>query len=396
MSNLIAGWRRWRNLGAVVRLLWLTNLWTPYRHSLWNACSGAGLDVAVRVFARTETGRHWTSDGPKPRYDLGSLAGVSAPYGEGRLYTFRPRTLSGLDRADAVLLGGWESPAYLQAGRGAERGSLPTIGFYESNQRSQRFRRGPAAARKTFFRGKDVVLSVGSASTDPAAKRRRFGRPDHHHCNSVDGKKLSRSVATMRERTNRSQGHRRHYLGQLIARKQPEVVLKAFERVARPADRLDIAGAGTLEGDLHRLITSRQLDHRVQLWGHLDGSALESRLASAHTLAMPSLVEAWGRVLSEALSVGMHAIVSTASGVAPAAAKMRRVYLARPDVGSTANAMALSRSAWTGCIENPKVLSLGPAEQASGVICAAEVALARHVEQSTRRRLRATLMTSRR
>jgi hypothetical protein len=88
---------------------------------------------------------------------------------------------------DAVLIGGWEAPAYWQVLALSKLRRVRSVAFYESTPESHRFDRGPIArARQIFFNNVDAVVVPGVAAhnglVDMGVPRERI----HTGFNAVD------------------------------------------------------------------------------------------------------------------------------------------------------------------------------------------------------------------
>ncbi|MFP3714115.1 glycosyltransferase family 4 protein [Puerhibacterium sp. TATVAM-FAB25] len=107
------------------------------------------------------------------------------------------------------------------------------------------------------------------------------------------------------------------YAGRLAAHKGVGTLLDAV--LADDRLRLDLAGAGPLEGELRR--RAAPAGERVRFLGTLDGADLAAFYRSVDVLAVPSLetpgwVEQFGRVAVEAMACGVP-VVASATGALP-------------------------------------------------------------------------------
>lgn len=101
------------------------------------------------------------------------------------------------------------------------------------------------------------------------------------------------------------------YVGKLIKRKRVEDAIAAVS--ALPDAVLWIVGVGPEEEKL-RLAASAASD-RIRFLGFKDQTQLPNLYAAADALVLPSAVETFGLVVSEAASVGVPSVVSDACGV---------------------------------------------------------------------------------
>jgi glycosyltransferase involved in cell wall biosynthesis len=280
------------------------------------------------------------------------------------LYLLRPGTLRE-PRPRAVMLGGWEYPASWQVLRWARRHGIPALGFYEATPHTQRYPDGPVArVRRTFFRRLDGVLSPGCVTTQMLLQLGVPGERIVTTTNCVD----NAWFASRRVRSPRpEEGQSYLYAGQLIERKNVGSLIEAFRRVARPVDRLVVAGEGPLLATLQQQVLVSGLAGQVSFPGHVPHEQLPALYGGADTFVLPSTAEVWGLVVNEALASGLHAVVSSRCGVAPEVAGMPGVQVIEPTVEALAAALERSRGSWHGPVERPEILRHGPAEFADAV-----------------------------
>jgi glycosyltransferase involved in cell wall biosynthesis len=361
-------------------LVWITNIPTPYRLPLWLALRDrTALDVAC--MAETEPNRTWDGASLLQQASAHNLRAPSMRASPELVLYLPTRPLIRLVRTtgSTVVIDGWESPAYLAAAICARAAGNPVVFFYRGTSRSQRFHSGPIAGlRRALFRRADAVLTGGPASTEAVT---RIGvRADHiiEGINAVDVEHLASAVA-QREHAGQP-GHRFLVVGQLLERKNVSGIIDAFARVRDSGDTLTIVGDGPMRESLEGRVTTTGLQD-VHFAGHLQGAGLTDAYSSADTLVLASTKEVYGLVVPEALACGLHAVVSTATGVAESVGGMPGVFLSPPTAESLADAMATSRNTWRGPIQNPPIKAMTTDAAAERVMAA--VAMARHNRDSS-------------
>lgn len=104
------------------------------------------------------------------------------------------------------------------------------------------------------------------------------------------------------------------YVGQLIARKRVDLLLRAFSRLDVPSARLRIIGQGRQEAALKRLTTRLKIADRVQFVPGLPNADTVAAMANADVLVLPSRFDGWGAVVNEALMAGTPVICSNRCG----------------------------------------------------------------------------------
>lgn len=149
-----------------------------------------------------------------------------------------------------------------------------------------------------------------------------------------------------RVRSADAQGGELLFVGNLMPRKDVLALLAAFERGAAPGARLALAGDGSRDPAYAASVRatvarSPRLAAVVELLGPLSDAALADAFARASVLVLPSSLEGYGMVLTEAVAAGTPVICTTTcpAGVALAEAG---AALAIPQGDTAALAEALA------------------------------------------------------
>jgi glycosyltransferase involved in cell wall biosynthesis len=266
---------------------------------------------------------------------------------------------------DAVLIGGWEAPAYWQVLALSKLRRVRTVAFYESTPKSHRFDRGPIArARRIFFNHVDAVVVPGVAARDGLVE---IGVPPERiytGFNAVDVRHFYEATTKHRqEHQVNAVGHRFIYLGQLIKRKRVDRIVEAFHAIAAEDDSLTIVGEGEEQPHIAALICNLNLESQVRLIPGVLNVDVPAILSEQHTLVLASDEEVWGLVANEALASGLNVVVSANCGVAPSIKNMSGVHTAQTNsLRDLSTAMKASRASWCGPISAPDILSYTPQE----------------------------------
>lgn len=111
-------------------------------------------------------------------------------------------------------------------------------------------------------------------------------------------------------------GPRYLFVGRLILRKRPAMVLQAFERilVRYPDATLTVVGDGPLSDETATNAT--RLGRHVRMLGRVEGPKLQAIFSQHDVLVLPALREVWGLVVNEALAHGLFVVVSDQVGSA--------------------------------------------------------------------------------
>lgn len=354
----------------------MTGRAAPYRHPVWDEMANE-LDFTARILENPAQFSSKPGNRPTDWYTDGShhsrLAYVDSfrfQHGEENYYIAKkPPLRFGITGA---VLGGWESPAYWQA-LAQIRLCTPkarAVGFYESTLASQGHKSGPIAhARRHYFRSLDAVVVPGESSAEAVASMGVDHDRIHVGFNPVDVEWIAQGSS---HRIEHSAGHRFLFIGQLVDRKSPLQLVRAFDAIRRSGDTLTIVGKGDLEGDLRRELKARDLYRAVTMHPSVPYREIPALLSEHDTLVLPSRSEVWGLVVNEALAAGLHAVVSRAAGVARSVSHMQGVFLCDSDQQSIGLSMIASRQGWTGAIQGPAIRMHTPAEFAKVFLAALE------------------------
>lgn len=345
-----------------MKISWFTNVAAPYRVPIWEHIERRHA-LTVHLLENAETLRR---EGRRPSDWAGTDSGRYSPvpnfvyrrgersfYAAKRLRLIPPST-------DAVLVGAWESPLYFQLLAEARIRSVRAVGFYESTLLSNRHTTGPvAAARSRFLRALDAVVVPGAAAEQAVVSFGVEPSKVYRGFNAVDVSRFR--AAALRPTPKRTgAGHRFVFIGQLIERKNPEMLLRAFSSVAQPDDTLTFFGEGELKERLSETAASIGLGKRISFEGNLTNVELANALPAFNTLVLPSAEEVWGLVVNEALAAGLGVVVSETAGVAASVAEMERVVTVTPEAASLEAGMRRAKEFGLHAVRDPEILLQTP------------------------------------
>lgn len=104
------------------------------------------------------------------------------------------------------------------------------------------------------------------------------------------------------------------YVGQLIARKNVELILRSLKYIKQPV-HLDIYGSGPCEAFLKTMAASSCLSHHlISFCGHVSNEQVRRVLLNYDNLVLPSHFDGYGFVVREAYDVNLRSIVSSQCG----------------------------------------------------------------------------------
>ncbi|MHA7282221.1 glycosyltransferase [Arthrobacter sp. TMS2-4] len=350
-------------------VLWITNFAAPYRLPVWEALAVRyPLEVALLVqpdsfyLDAKNRGEEWSPARESALgYSIEVLDSYRVPKIARSIHFLRPvRTWKRFPARGAVVLGGWEEPAYWQALLVAKLRGARTVGFYESISLSQTHRTGLiAAARSFFFKSLDAVVVPGPAASAAIQQMGVNPRNISEGFNAVDVAAFA-EARRLSERSHDLQGHRFIYVGRLIGLKNIASIVRAFALIASLDDTLTVVGGGEQHDELVDLVESLSLGGQVFFLGPVPYSDLPGVIAQYDTLVLASLTEVWGLVVNEALAAGLHCVVGRRCGVAASVRHMRGVYIVDHGIDELASGMSVSRGNWTGPIAQPEILEKTP------------------------------------
>jgi glycosyltransferase involved in cell wall biosynthesis len=333
------------------RMLWVATEVTRHRLALWREVAKLS-DLTVALLAPSRSNGRVQLDSAAEPFHVVQLRAEARTGAHGIPVYQATRALRTLirRRPDAVVLDGWESPAFHAAARWARREQIPVVASYrvagerDAAQLASGEGAAPGGARvgriqRRLLRRADAVLASGAESVTAAIG---LGVPaDRISLLPDQGLGEGSSVIDVRE------GHRFLFLGPLISRTNPDGLVRAFHLAQGLGDVLTIAGSGPLYGPLVELADQLGILDSVIFLDEQDPQQRAQALADAHTVVVPSTDEIWGRVVTESVEAGRHVVVSTACSIAGSVESLPTVFVADPAPSGLARAMIFSRQRWT-------------------------------------------------
>jgi glycosyltransferase involved in cell wall biosynthesis len=360
------------------RILWLTNLPTPYRFPIWDHIS-EHFPLNVAFLLKAENWRKWSVPS-KTTWHHQYLSLNSINLGEFDLVPSFRGAKNLVKNTDLLVVGGWEAPFYIRTIILAKRKSIPIIQFYESTSGSHRFNNILIRKiRSAILSQADFIVTAGSASTKAVTAMGIAPEKIVTLFNPVDVRWFHAFAKDHRIPT--TTGHRFLYVGQLIERKNVATVIQSFSEIKNDNDTLTIAGDGPLSQELKNLSATLGILDSVNFVGHKSQEELAALYATSNTVILASTNEVWGLVVNEALASGLHAVVSDRCGVAEFVKDMNGAYICSTDQQSIKAMLIKSRNKWNGYIQEPEILQFTPEKFAEGLV---KFALNDFVQQSWR------------
>lgn len=228
--------------------------------------------------------------------------------------------------------------------------------FYESTAQTSRALDGfKFILKKLIFKIPEIVVTVGARSTKNVQNLEVSDKKIIELFNAIDSERVIKAKPKQVDQSTQA-GHKFLYVGQLISRKNIENTILAFKKYRTANDSLTIVGSGYLMDNLMKLTEELDLHEHVTFKGRLNQNDTYVEYFMHDTLIMPSTEEVWGLVAQEALTAGMHVVVSSVSGVCDLIARFDGVHICSTDVNSIGNAMQDCSKNWLNRIKSPEIL----------------------------------------
>jgi glycosyltransferase involved in cell wall biosynthesis len=284
----------------VTRVALLTEIPAPYRIPLFNALSEL-VDLHVLFLRERNPDRPYDLHADEFRFTWSILPGADIT-ARGRWLVVNRGVARALRGSDAVVVGGWNQPAFWTALGWCRIRKVPAVLWSESTSPDRRSGRHEGIKR-AMLRIPTALVVPGSAAGDylqrlGVAPGRIAVAP-----NAVDS-----TIFGVARRTRVDGPVRLLAVGRLAPEKGLDTLLLAAESL--PVEVM-LAGTGPDEGRLRALAGSN-----VTFLGHVERDALPALYANADVLAMPSRSEPWGMALNEGGLAGLPLVSTTAAGAA--------------------------------------------------------------------------------
>ena len=334
-----------------MKVLWITHVPAPYRLPIFNELSEQ-VNLEVMYLQSNSKHRGWTLS-EDSGYKAGGFPVIKLFWENYRFLIPRPEASQYLKKFDCIVVGGWDSPVFLYSLWFGNKNKIKTYLFHESTLGSRRFNRGPVSwVRNWAFRAAEKIIVPGIEARDSVA----FSVPGLSQpivaFNPIDVSFFTR----FKNEAGSSNGHKYLYVGRFIRLKNVDGLIRAFSRIANSGDTLTIAGFGEEEENLKKLAT-QLAPSQINFIGKVEYKDLPALYLTHHTQILPSKErEVWGMVTAEALSMGLHAVVSDQCGILASVADFPGVFGFSPlTQENLEKALVASRSNWRGPLDPKKI-----------------------------------------
>jgi glycosyltransferase involved in cell wall biosynthesis len=278
-----------------MKLALITEIPAPFRIPLWNALAER-VDLRVILLAERDPRRGYDLHREEWRFAARVLPGRGALLGRRWLVVNR-RVRRELCGADAILVGGWNQPAFLQA----TRAGLPYVLWVASTARDER-RRHLDWLKRRLLGSAAGVLVPGSAAREYVTG---LGADPARIATAPNAFDLTAFTAAV----ERERG--RHVSTVLtVARLSPEKDVGTLLRAVEGLDaELVVVGDGPQGPALREAAPAN-----ARFVGRVPRHELPRWFANADVFALTSRSETWGMSLSEAAAAGLPLVATEAVG----------------------------------------------------------------------------------
>ena len=309
-----------------MKILFITNIISPYRIPLWNYLYRAEeFNFKVVALAEKEANREWRVAKEQIKFNYQILPGFHRFIRSRELPLHLNRGLWRVLRQykpDTIITSGYDTPAYWQAllyckffkkkyilWNGTTLLSVGTTGGFIGRM------------KRVIVKGADRYITYGTKAAEYLVY---LGAPERHihvGVNTVDMDWFRGQVVELRQEEAFLKERAVYpkflllYVGQLIKRKGLFQVLKALAELNDPDIGLLVVGSGPQEEELRRFCRDQGL-RNIYFEGFHQQGELPKYYALADVLIMPSFEEVWGLVTNEALAGGLYVLCSDRAGAA--------------------------------------------------------------------------------
>jgi glycosyltransferase involved in cell wall biosynthesis len=308
------------------RVLILSNILAPYRIPLFNYLAASQIgQFHIAFLAERTHDREWLVYRHEILFDSEMLRGfhIFIPRLRWTLH-FNPTVLRVLMsfRPHIVIAGGWDAPAYWLAllYRRMFPGTRLVV-WGGSNLLNRTLTRPLEYLKSTFVKYCDSCIAY---NTEAARYLTLLGTNPNRIVvgyNVGDIEYFSTAADAFRRSEDYNVTRRQYpaclfiYVGSLIPRKRPDLVIEALSTIKHADIGLFIVGNGPQYEALQRL-ADELMPGKVWFWGHQQREDLAKLYALTDVFILPTMQEPGSIVLSEALASGLYVIASKFDGTA--------------------------------------------------------------------------------
>ncbi|QAU12204.1 glycosyltransferase family 1 protein [Halorubrum sp. BOL3-1] len=297
----------------------VTNIPSPYRIPLFNSIARRdNISLTIYFMDVTEKNRSWTVSPEEWEFEYVFLDGStwyssildrSISVSWGVIPRFRKAS------HDVIVVGGYNHTTCWITFAYSKFSGTPVVPWSGAWSGSIRINNSVMnTVRQMFTQLGQAWIAYGSQSASALSSWGADESRTHIGINTVSVEEFKRAAESYSHESAEDR-FTLLYVGQLIARKNVELVLDALEPIPKSDIQFIVVGDGPRESFLRNQADT--LGNSVEFKGFVERDQLYSYYTEADAFILPSRNEVWGLVVNEALACGTPAIVSDQCGCAP-------------------------------------------------------------------------------
>ncbi|MBI2835272.1 MAG: glycosyltransferase family 4 protein [Acidobacteria bacterium] len=287
------------------------------------------------------------------------------------------------ERIGVVVINGWFEPVSWWMALTRRRLGVRLVMIGDSTAADRRRRPVAELGKRMFLRRMDAVFTAG---TRQRAYLRTLGVSPARvtlGCDVVDNARFAACNPHTGARASAEGGQRRIVIGtaaRLIAEKNLDVAIRAFASVAK-AEALALAwrlaGRGPLEEGLQALAAS--VEAPIEFAGFVPHGGMPGFYTGLDLYWQPSVSEAWGLSINEAMAAGLPVLASNRCGCADDLVRADNGWTHGPSVEELEEGLRAAiarRESWRdmGRRSRDRIAAWGPERFAAGLLDAVQLA----------------------
>ena len=336
-----------------MRITLVTNLPAPYRQPIWDELA-INNQLKVVFLLGNQNWRGWQLNARKKwsyeflnlkMWKFRELEVIPWPLGSKRL----------ANNSDVLILSGWHTPIYIFLSFYAKKRNIKIIQIYESFESNSQFRsRFIKFVKSRILNQADRIITL---SSDSAEYIKQIGVNPNKIVvlfNPIQYEDWMEKIPEKELNFNRKSFL---YVGQLIKRKGIDQLIKAYDLLEDEEYELDIVGTGAMQSELINLARQCKKSNKIRFHGSLTGQKLYEKYASNNIFVLPSSAEVWGLVANEALSCGLHLVISSNCGASNFVEGMKGVHVYSGGMDELQRALTKSITDFDHRVVAPEILN---------------------------------------
>jgi len=307
------------------KVILITNIISPYRIPVWNYIAKTGdFDFKIFFMKETEYNREWKIPLEEIQFQYKILSGLHLPIK--KLEWEIHLNLSVLielkkENPDIVILDGYDAPTIWLALFWAKLHGKKVVFWIGSTLFSSKRLKGIVGWFKKMILGfGNSFIAYGQAAKDYLT---HFGIPEEKifvGCNVCNQDFFRTQTNSYRENKDFLQERAKYspvtflFVGRFVDGKGIFEMLHILKEIKKENWNLILVGNGPLYKKIQQFIKDNDLQNKIELVGFKQQNELIKYYALSDIFIFPSLQEAYGIVVSEALSSGLFALSSKYAG----------------------------------------------------------------------------------